>query len=1726
MDTAIYSYDNETVRQISHIDFDIWGNDSIKKASALGDTVGIDLADLYDNSEPKKGGLIDPRLGTIGNDSVCATCGMNTTFCVGHFGHINLAEHVFHVGYIQTVHKILSCICTRCSKLLIHKNEDEIAEILKTKTGKERLSYIKSLCKSIAYCQKPDYGCGSQIPKIKIEFKKTSAVINMIAEINLEANKDEVNEDAKKKLKYVLTPDIISDILKNISDEDCLILGIDPKRSRPEDMIHKIFPVPPVQMRPSTKGDFMGGSTMEDDLTHGLSDIVKSNLRIIKNKENQNEVNIKYNIDHTHLLQYHVAKYFDNESLHLPKAEQKGKPVKGLSERLKSKEGRIRGNLMGKRGDFTARTVITSDPTISNNQLGVPVKIAMNLTFPEVVTQYNIEYLSELVKHGRDSYPGANFVFPASNMVLGKRILPIDLRYRKEKIELRFGDIVERHLKDGDIVLLNRQPTLHKQSMMGHRIKVINDPDLLTYRLSVAITTPYNADFDGDEMNIFVPQSLQTQIELEEIAGVERQIITPTTSNTIVGIVQDGLLGAYNLTSPSMRIDWRNAMNIMSYTTIEDFSSFKKDIFYTGHELYSLIVPSGVSTDRPDLKIKIKNGKLLEGRLTKKLLGSKNKNNLVQLIWDAYGIDETRNFIDNTQKLVNNFNLYNGFSAGIGDAHVPKEIVEQIDTIYNTVELKVEQLITEVENNPDLMQPDIFELKLYGEIDVIRDNVSKIIMNSLAPENKFNIMALSGSKGDASNMGQMCGGLGLQAFEGKLPQKKYNKRTLSYFHQNDDRCASRGVIRNPFINGLEFPEFVFHLLASRLGVIEGAIKTAETGYAQRKLVKSLEDIMVKYDGTVRTANDLMLQVVYGDSGTDTTKQYQYTIQMIELNNKDMEEKYKFTSAELKNYKTFNEKLNEKYFNELIEMRNLLRNTINKAKLDYIIVVSQFMLPCNLRRIIDNIMGETDKSQDKIDPEYIINKLESIILNENTSLMCMKKSEQKDVLTFKNKDDLIHKTIFKIALFDALSPKRVLIEYKMNKFQFDKIIDEVVDNFNKNIIESGEMAGVIAAQSMGEQLTQFTLNSLDWAEIIIVEDKISNIVHIVPIGGYIDNLLYVNKELVQHIQDNVDAEMGDTYYLDIANKNIFIPSVNEDGNVMMKKITAITKHLPMNKDGTNTLLKVKIQSGKTVIATKAKSFLTKINDKIVPIRGDELTVGMFLPVINNYPNEISKFTNIPNSVSILSDVKPINSTSLTNVTMNDIYMDEIISIEEVKPVQKYVYDFTVEDTKTFCIYNGICCMDSFHHSGIASVSATLQGVPRIKELLSVSKNPKKPQMVIYLTDEFKVNQEFAHKIASHIKYTTLGDIRGRINVYYDPFPKEKDSIMEKDHIEHVFYAHNGTKSGCNNDINGLPWLLRIEMDRDKMLDKEVTLLEIKSKFCSWWEKRFNDVKSMRKEEKVVINKITQLAVLSNSDNDNLPIIHIRFNVKDIDKDKDQFNLDTINIFIDYLIDKFKLKGINSITEIAEIKNDERIITFDNETGDIKKNTQTVIYTSGVNMIDIRYLIGIDVLKTISNDVVDAFYIFGIEVARKILLKEIMSAYSKAGGEVNYQHISLIVDLMTTSGFITSIDRHGMNKSDTDPLSRASFEKSVEQLLSAAVFGETDYMKGISSRIMVGAVIKGGTGYCNVILDTDMIEKSEMTEDTNNYTDKFIELSTSELASDIKNNNKTEGMFIPE
>jgi DNA-directed RNA polymerase II subunit RPB1 len=1001
-------------------------------------------------------------------------------------------------------------------------------------------------------------------------------------------------------------------------------------------------------------------------------------------------------------------------------------------------------------------------------------------------------------------------------------------------------------------------------------------------------------------MNIFICQSIQTQIELKEIADVKKQIISPSSSRTSIGLAQDGLVGAFNLTAPHIKINWKNTMNILTYTGFEKFDKITKDKNYTGHELFSNIIPPGINIS--DGIIVIKDSVLQSGRLSKDALGEKKNFAIHQLIWDSYGADETKKFLDNSHRLIHNFNLYNGFTIGYGDAVISDTIKKDIDKLFATKEQKVNNMIAEIENNPNLMEKDVFEFKLLQEMGTTLSDVGKLIMKNIDSENNFNLMVSSGSKGSVANIAQICGSMGFQAVEGQLPPKKYNKRSLPYFHQNDDRIKARGLIRESFFDGLDFKSFAFLLMAGREGIIDGALKTATTGYAQRRLIKCMEDVMVKYDCSVRTANNAMIQVVYGDTGSDTTKQYRYNIRFVNFGNTELANKHKFTDKELSEFKNYKD--NDTVYEEMKTMRDEFRIIMRKAKCDFKAIQTNPFLPINLIRIINTNLNDKDlKVGEKVKPEYVRHKLEEIMNNKYTNLIMMSEKDRENPKSIKNHDEKLFKTTLKMALYDALSPK-MCINQDITKKQFDKIIDDITNIYNKSIVQPGQMVGILSAQALGETITQMNLNA-------------------------------------------------------------------------------------------------------------------------------------------------------------------------------------------------------------------------FHSAGLSTMKSITVGVPRIQEILSLSKNISTPQITIRLEEQYKKSKEMAHKIASNLKYTTFGDVRDRINVYYDPEPEEDDSIMKRDNVKQVFYNQKSGKNSCQSNINGLPYLMRIEIIKEKMLDKEISLLDIKSKFCHWWETRFNDIKNLKKEEKRVINKITSLAILSNSDNDAQPVIHIRFNVKDVDKVRDPFNRETLNEFIEHIIDKFKLKGLEDISDIPNIAS-ERLITFNNSDQEVKNMDEYVIYTSGVNLNEIRYMVGIDVYNTIANDIYKTYKTFGIEVARTRLMRELDDAYQQAGHVVGYTHLSILADIMTSSGILMSIDRHGMGKSDMDVLGRASFEKAVEQILTASVFNETDHMRGVSSRIMAGQVIKGGTGYCDVILDTELIEKSEYTEE-NKYK-QFKEIIADNIASDIVNRDNEE-IFMP-
>ena len=818
-------YYSENVKKITQIEFSIFTNKDVELHSVVStDEFGIDLAESYENYEPKKGGLVDLRLGTCDIYLPCTTCGENSYDCPGHFGHTKLAIPLFHYGFLKHLKNLLQCICLKCSKILV--NTSTIDKKILSKKMESRYKEIKLLTKNINIC----YNCGTIVSKINKEIKDNGS-IKIIIEKMVNVNEDDLKATETKKIKESLSPKDCYRIFKSISDDECRLLGFEPKLQRPEDMILEKLPIPPVIIRPTAKVDHYSSATMEDALTLKISDIITANKRVRIQLEKDvisNDIST-YNQDIQNLLQYHIATIYDNDSLTLPKTEFKtgNRPIKSISDRIKGKQGRVRSNIMGKRVDFSARTVITSDPYINIDEVGVPKKIAMELTIPIEVTPFNKKYLSKLVKNGKDIYPGANYVLKISYKEGKSDIHRLDLKYRKKSIKLNNGDIVERHCINGDYVLFNRQPTLHKPSMMGHKMHIIDNDSLNTFRLNVDVVKPYHADFDGDEMNLHLPQSIQTRNEIKMIANVKYQIISAKDSSPIIGSHWDTLSGSYMLTDKLVKLKGWEVANLVCNTTLDKKYNIDLDKTYTGLEIFSYILPKGINYKKivnDKTIIEIIDGELLQGNLDKSLL-SYSKNSITHFIWDKFGPNKTRIFIDNAHKLILNYLLVRGQTVGIKDTIIDDDMKSKIKILVNNEILKLKYMITQFENDVNIKDLNYIEYQLTKELNNIQANVGVILMSYFNIDNFFWVASKSGAKGNPANISQMCGIVGQISLSGSRIKKNIENRSLIYFHENDDTPEARGFVNTSYIEGLKGYEFFINGAATREGFIDTAIKS-------------------------------------------------------------------------------------------------------------------------------------------------------------------------------------------------------------------------------------------------------------------------------------------------------------------------------------------------------------------------------------------------------------------------------------------------------------------------------------------------------------------------------------------------------------------------------------------------------------------------------------------------------------------------------------------------------------------------------------------------------------------------------------------------------------------------------------------------------------------------------------------------------------------------------------
>ncbi|WP_144904397.1 DNA-directed RNA polymerase subunit A' [Halobellus captivus] len=913
----------QTPKEIGAIQFGLMDPETYRDMSATK----IITADTYDDDGyPIDMGLMDPRLGVIDPGLECRTCGSHSGSCNGHFGHIELAAPVIHVGFTKLIRRLLRSTCRECGRLsLTAEEQDEFRDGLQRneELGEDWTDVLKSAVRQARkasrcpHCSAPQHDIKHEKPTTYYEVQDVLAGdyseriasamqpdpddeddsgmspselaeesgldLSRVNEI-LSGEFRPVGEDRKKLEKALdadlteedmnkLMPSDIRDWFEDIPDEDIETLGIDPSRSRPEWMILTVLPVPPVTARPSITLD--NGQRSEDDLTHKLVDIIRINQRFMENREaGAPQLIIE---DLWELLQYHVTTFVDNEISGTPPARHRsGRPLKTLSQRLKGKEGRFRGSLSGKRVNFSARTVISPDPTLSLNEVGVPERVAREMTQTMNVSERNLDRAQQYVRNGPEGHPGANYVKRPD----GRRLKVTEKNCEELAEKIGVGWEVNRHLIDGDIVIFNRQPSLHRMSIMAHEVVVM---PYKTFRLNTVVCPPYNADFDGDEMNMHALQTEESRAEARVLMRVQEQLLSPRFGENIIGAIQDHISGTYLLTNGNPEFTETQALDLLRATSIDTLpepagESDDGEPYWTGQQLFSELLPDDLNlefTSSAGDEVVIENGQLISGTIDEDAVGAFG-GEVVDTLAKVHSKTRARVFVNEVASLAMRAIMHFGFSIGIDDESIPQAANEQVDEAIASAYDRVQELIEiyeagELESLPGRTVDETLEMKIMQQLGKARDSAGEIAEDHFADDNPAVVMARSGARGSMLNLTQMAGCVGQQAVRGERINRGYEGRTLSHYQPNDLSAEAHGFVENSYRGGLTPREFFFHAMGGREGLVDTAVRTSKSGYLQRRLINALSELEAQYDGTVRDTSGTVVQFEFGEDGTSPVK---------------------------------------------------------------------------------------------------------------------------------------------------------------------------------------------------------------------------------------------------------------------------------------------------------------------------------------------------------------------------------------------------------------------------------------------------------------------------------------------------------------------------------------------------------------------------------------------------------------------------------------------------------------------------------------------------------------------------------------------------------------------------------------------------------------------------------------------------------------------------------------
>ncbi|MEW5955693.1 MAG: DNA-directed RNA polymerase subunit A' [Candidatus Micrarchaeota archaeon] len=1642
---------------IKSIEFSLFSPEQIRKMSA----VKITVPDTYDeDGYPISGGLADQHLGIIDPGLKCKTCGGRIKSCSGHFGHIELVRPVVHIGFAKTGYQLLRATCRKCGRVLAPESTVERV-------------------KKVGECPH----CGEKQKQVK--FVKPTFYYE---------------EDRK------LLPNETRERLERIPDEDLKQLGV---AVRPEWMVLTVLMVPPVTVRPSITLET--GERSEDDLTHKLVDILRINQRLGENIDaGAPQLIIE---DLWELLQYHVTTYFDNETAGIPPARHRsGRQLKTLFQRLKGKEGRFRYNLSGKRVNFSARTVVSPDPTLGINELGIPEAIADELTVPESVTSWNTEEMKELVRQRGHLI---NYVIRPD----GKRKKLTPMNAEEVLAELAPGYVLERKLQDGDIVIFNRQPSLHRVSMLCHSAKILPGK---TLRLNVADCKPYNADFDGDEMNIHVPQNEEAQTEAEILMKVQNNMVSPRCGEPLIAPTLDHLSGLFVLTQEDLSLGRKEACEVLAQAGIT--AEFKEKTV-SGREVFGKLLPQGLSLEmknRTGHAIKISKGRFSGGHVDDRVVEK-----IISETTASLGTDEARKFVDATTKASTYFLTHFGLSLSLEDYQISEEGRQEIRGLYRDGRKKVRALVEKyrsgkLERKPGKTVKETFEEEAMGVVEGIRDGCNELVLKHIKKSeidfdgeikhlNPAIVMAKSKARGSLINIVQMCGLVGQQAVRGKRMHSGFQRRVLSHFRKGELGDEARGFVASAYTHGLTPLEYFFHAAGGRDSVVDKGVNPAKTGYMQRRLINAMQDLYVAEDLSVRDAEGKIIQFTYGDDAKDPT-----------------------CDAKI----TYGEPVGVVAAQSIGEPGTQMSIPADEK---VIVKVGDEVKPVAIGEFVDGLMNE--KGCVKAGKADVLN------LSPDADVWVPSLTDEGKIEWKKVIQCSRHECDDKILEIRTRSGRRIraTASHSFVVRKQGKITPVAGSTLRKGdripVVKNLASAGAtqnIAMEDFLPKDSHWFGSELQKALAQPTSRVNHNDGYCVPVGyeglrhyAAADNSFEIEDGFVYPVQNHGEARIPELEldplfgwfvgaYLSEGSLTRYNTGISNTDEDFLEKTRRFASQLNLRRQEKDNARGFALGHDLTINSSLLSEFLEKTCGrgsaaKKVPAfayNAPEQFVSALLSAYFDGDGNVSVERNAirasSNSKELVDGIALLLARLGLFCTKHAANGQHCIWIPgRYAQLFKEKIGFTTKQKKV--LLNKLCARQDTKTTydvlemvtGFGSVLSDLAkklGVPsrlvnkctkkqaigrRTLEKYAALFKQKAGEKQLNIERELAVLRCFLEEDVAWDEITSVGLVESTPRVY--DFAVEGletfttfDGVITHNTLRTFHYA--GVLSLAQL---GFTRLVEI-VDARKTPKNPVMEVALKPPYS----KDYNKVRQVAAAiEEVKLEKIAEV-----KEDFEKRVIRVAFNADALKEYK---------IGEDEVLAKIKAVAacektssgcslkpqVDTLRNIRKITNKLRDITLRGVPGITRAiiierpGGEYVLATEGTNLEYVFRVPEVDPFGTTTNDIAEIGRVLGIEAARNAIIVEVMKVLDAQGIEVDVRHVMLIADAMTYRGSIKSVGRHGLAGEKASVLARAAFEETAKHLTSACVHGESDRLRGVAENIIIGQTIPCGTGKVDLEMDVE-------------------------------------------